>query len=61
MTYFSDRSPQQEMLEAAEAVKDNFSLSDEELVTVLIQVLSAVNDPAEIKADDLKKREVNRG
>ena len=56
MSYFGDRTPHQELLDSVEYVQHRFNLTDEELVVLLLNVLSAVADPVDSKSDELRKR-----
>jgi hypothetical protein len=56
MSYFGDRTPHQELLDSVEYVQHRFNLTDEELVVLLLKVLSAVADPVDSKSDELLKR-----
>lgn len=56
MSWFGDRTPQQEMLDAAEYVRIDYKLTEEELVVILLAVLGFYVDPGRDKLRRLKTK-----
>lgn len=54
MSYFGERTPQQELLMSSGHIKLLFDLTDEQLVIILLQVTQAVIDPLDNKADEIR-------
>lgn len=54
MSYFGDHTPNQEMLEAAEAIQRDFKLSKEQLIVVLLNVATSIADPYGTQSDEIR-------
>ena len=55
MSYFPSPSPQCQLLEYAQIVSDEYDLSKDELVIVLLNVISAIADPFDEDGDRIKR------
>ena len=56
MSYFGDNTPQQELLDQTEHIQEQFELTDQELVTVVLNVLSALVDPYDDFKESARKK-----
>lgn len=56
MSEFGDKTPHQEILYSVEVVQKEYNLSDEEMVIILLKIISHYADPYENKSEELRKR-----
>lgn len=58
MSRFGDGTPHEDLLNAAEEVQDDYSLTDRELVIILLAVLQYKNDPLDDENNKLRERKI---
>jgi hypothetical protein len=55
MSYYGDRTAQQEILDSVEYVQVNYELTRDELIIVMLSVISAIADPCESTLNEVRK------